>query len=307
MSPTTCSITQSLVPIFSSSRAAMFQDILYPSTWYWLKLVYQEYDEDDDMDWSAKKNVLYWTGSATGGYATSDNWRDLHRQRFVLRMKEQNTSATILQRSYESLEDIWHEKIVPMSNNSHLFDLRITAIPRDQCEAEACQIMRDTFLKNPSTNKRIVNHPDSKNVGRGNDPNIDPLDRAYTAKHVLDLDGNGFSGRFYRLLLSQSCVLKQTIFQEWHDRRLLPWVHFIPVSTSGDELPEIMRFLTQEEVGRRIGADIARQGREWAARTLRMVDLELVFLRVLMEYGRIIDDERDRLGFRLGHVSNDSD
>jgi hypothetical protein len=285
----------------------MFSDILYPSTWYWLRLIYKEYDEDDDMEWSEKEDILYWTGSATGGYATTTNWRDLHRQRIVLRMREQNTTVTILQHSHDTSKDIWHETVVPISNLSHLFDLRITSVPGDQCTPEACQIMRSEFLKDPSHDRIIYDQPDSRNAGRRHNPNTDPLDRAYTAKYVLDLDGNGFSGRYYRLLLSQSCVLKQTIFQEWHDNRLIPWVHFIPVSTSGDELPEIMRFLTQEEVGRRIGRNIARQGREWALQTLRMVDMELVSLRVMMEYGRIIEDARESLVFHLTNVSHDSE
>lgn len=49
-------------------------------------------------------------------------------------------------------------------------------------------------------------------------------------KFIFDLDGNSFSGGYYTLLASRSVIFKQTIFKEWHDDRLIPWVHYIPVS-----------------------------------------------------------------------------
>ncbi|KAJ9614656.1 hypothetical protein H2200_002793 [Cladophialophora chaetospira] len=280
-SPASCSVIQSLVPIFSAAKPSLFNDILYPAIWYWIKLLTEDYVENDDMVWSEKQDILYWTGSATGGYATSENWADLHRQRLILQTTKGNASARILHRTTEG--NVWGPRLIARSSISHLFDLRITSVPSGQCTPEACTAMRNAFLKDPT----YINHTSSQ------DTNADPLKTAYAAKYVLDLDGNAFSGRFYRLLTSQSAVLKQSIFKEWHDGRLVPWVHFIPISASGAELAETVRFLTQEEAGQEIGKRIASQGREWARRTLRMVDLELTYLRVLMEYGRLFDEGRD--------------
>ena len=54
-----------------------------------------------------------------------------------------------------------------------------------------------------------------------------PEPRNSSFKYTLnfDIDGNGHSGRFYRLLNSRSLPLKQTVFREWHDERLEPWLH----------------------------------------------------------------------------------
>ena len=60
-----------------------------------------------------------------------------------------------------------------------------------------------------------------------------------------------------------------------------------------EELGEIMHFLIEEEAGRKIGKQIAEDGRNWANTILRKIDLELTFLRILMEYGRIVSDDRD--------------
>lgn len=45
----------------------------------------------------------------------------------------------------------------------------------------------------------------------------------YKYKYVLDVDGNGFSGRFRRLLVSNSLTLKATIVTYWFRDRIQPW------------------------------------------------------------------------------------
>lgn len=282
--PTSCSLTHSLVPVFSPSKPSLFNDIVYPSIWYWIKAQVEDYKEKDDPDWSAKDDTLYWTGSATGGYATMDNWQDLQRQRLVLKVTGDSdatpsSNVTLLQKAPGS--KIWEPYQTQWRNLSDLFDIRITSAT--QCTEEACETMLSTF--------NLLAHDIHNN------PNTDPIHATYGSKYVLDMDGNAFSGRFYRLLESKCAVVKQTIFKEWHDGRIVPWVHFIPVSPSADELGEIMRFLTQEEAGKRISSDVASQSRHWAKRTLRMIDMEITFLRIMLEYGRIVSDDRDRMNY----------
>lgn len=48
-------------------------------------------------------------------------------------------------------------------------------------------------------------------------------------KFNLDVDGNGWSSRFRRLLTSSSVVMKSTIFPEWNYDFLIPWYHYVPV------------------------------------------------------------------------------
>ncbi|MGG6497011.1 UNVERIFIED_CONTAM: glycosyl transferase family 90, partial [Bacteroidetes bacterium 56_B9] len=68
--------------------------------------------------------------------------------------------------------------------------------------------------------------------------------KAFRSKLTFDMDGNGISGRYYQLLASKSVVLKQTLLREWHDDRLVPWAHYVPVSQGLEELPELVSYLT---------------------------------------------------------------
>jgi len=85
--------------------------------------------------------------------------------------------------------------------------------------------------------------------------------------------------------------VKQTIMKEWHDHRLMPWVHYVPVSTGYSELPELARFLATTDKGLELSERIARESTEWHNKALRDVDLRLVFLRMLLEYGRIMNPD----------------
>lgn len=46
-------------------------------------------------------------------------------------------------------------------------------------------------------------------------------------KYMIDVDGNGWSGRFHRLMLSNSAVLKATIFPEWYADHVQPWLQSV--------------------------------------------------------------------------------
>lgn len=125
----------------------------------------------------------------------------------------------------------------------------------------------------------------------------DPFNVNLKHKSLLDIDGNAFSGRFYAFLQSRSLVLKQALFREWHEDRIVPWVHYIPLRLNGTDHLEVMRFLTQEEEGQRLAREIAEESREWVGRSLRKVDMQAWMFRLLLEYARLVDDQRDELGF----------
>lgn len=118
-------------------------------------------------------------------------------------------------------------------------------------------------------------------------------DRPLRSKLVFDLDGNGISGRYYKLLASKSVPLKQTLLREWHDERLVPWVHYIPISQGMEEVPEIVAYLTGTETGERLARQVAEEGRQWFGKALREVDRGVYIYRLFLELARLQDVERE--------------
>ena len=128
---------------------------------------------------------------------------------------------------------------------------------------------------------------------------VPPADQqdAWKYKYLLDMDGNAFSGRFYAFLKSHSLVFKMAVFREWHAEWLKPWIHYVPLSLRAEEALESVRYFGAEETGKSMAIEMAERGREWSNKVLRNEDFELWFFRLLLEYGRLVDDNRESIGF----------
>ena len=275
LAPYNMKITDTLVPIFSHGKPSSSQDILYPSPDYIDGYRKGDYNETEDPLWESKSNQLYWTGSDTGGFASGDNWRHFHRQRFVDMVTNNKNEISLLQRVKSGRfgkSTRWEERKQTMASLSDLVHVHFTSM--DICEGAACYEEKGAL-------------PVGEGEGRS---------AGYASRFLFDVDGMGRTQRYYRLLGSRSTVFKQTMYQEWHDDRIVPWVHYVPVSLGMGELPELLNFMAKDEKGQAIARNIADAGRKWQQTALREVDMDLVFLRIMLEYARLTSDERDRSG-----------
>ena len=263
-SPSTFHYTQSLVPVMSTAKFSTFQDVMIPSSYYFEDYI-SEYDESKDTPWEQKQDMVYWRGSGTGGHWTNGSWQMGHRQRFV---NYTNFAAAEILLLQESTPGGWAAYESRMSQIKDKFDVQFSGFP--QCDPQDCEDQESYFHK--------------ARKDRNNDAN--------QYKILYNLDGNSFSGRYYRFLKSNSLVFMQAMFKEWHDDRLIPWVHFVPISLSMEELPETTRYVLDDPEGQVIAARIANASREWARRVLRPIDLTVAYYRVFLEYARLLDDNR---------------
>ncbi|KAM5346147.1 hypothetical protein ACJ41O_009152 [Fusarium nematophilum] len=261
MSPVSFRLIRGTVPVLSTGAPSTMRDILFPSAAY----IEPEflYNEAKDVKWEDKRSNLYWAGSTTGGFAADANWQLFHRQRFV--ELGQNLKK---EHSYLRMRDGVIQRVKSSFLNGRLFDVVFTRV--FQCQRKQCRDQDAYFNMRAWADK----------------------DEALRSKLAFDIDGNGISGRFYKLLASRSVPLKQTLLREWHDERLLPWLHYIPVSQSMEELPELVFYLTSTEPGRQRAKEIAEHGREWYSRAFREVDLGIYTYRLLLELARLQDPHR---------------
>ena len=254
--PNAFNIVHDLFPIFSQSKISSFQDILYPSPWYWSNKV--PYDSNTDITWEKKNSKLYWRGSTTGGFSRDGGWRRQHRQIFVEKINALDNTKVMVNESSTAAAD-WKLKEGPRTDYKDLFDVHFSHV--GQCDPGDCDAQSEFF--------------DIVKAAKQHD--------AWQYKYLLDIDGNAFSGRFYAFLQSMSLVYKMAVFREWHEEWLRPWVHYIPLGLTGDEYVESVRYFNEEPDGKVQATKIALQSREWAAQTLRNEDFEAWFFRLLLE------------------------
>jgi hypothetical protein len=195
------------------------------------------YDEVEDLQWEDKTAGLYWAGSTTGGFQNADNegWKRYHRHRFVSLASGRESKAHMYsQRSSNGTE--WRQHSTRFLNDS-LYNVHFTDVIQFADDVTDFA-MRDYFKIYDVESRR----------------------EAFKYTLTFDLDGNGHSVRFYRLLNSRSLPLKQTVFREWHDERLQQWQHYVPTSLGMEELPEVVRYLAEEKEGRELAASLTEKG-----------------------------------------------
>ncbi|KAJ5569379.1 hypothetical protein N7450_011865 [Penicillium hetheringtonii] len=274
-SPSSFSYTHSPVPILSFGRMSAFRDILIPCPCYAAHPLLGE----DKVPFLDKKPSLYWRGSSTGGQASRFNWRFGHRQRFVAFVQALQNAANVLDasRHFGFRDRNLNDRRITLFKD--MFDVQMGDYK--QCELDgdrtACKDMERVL--GPS--------------------NFEPEDTSINYRYLFDLDGNSMSTRFYRLLSRRAVVLKQTWFHEWHDDRLIPWAHYIPVTMEMNELPDLMDFLVNDPEGERLSGEIAEAGYTWSKQVLRGIDISIYLYRLFLELAELygpVDPESE--GFK---------
>ena len=264
VSPDTMLLSQAILPIFSRNKLSTFSDILVPTPFY----AQFPPDDEGETSWEDKTNDLYWAGTTTGGFHHDGSWRFTQRFRLISLLNDASRPITLLRQLPSKAWEAYESTIQQISER-----LNAKFTKQKLCAEEDCVAQKaDPTLR--------WGEPDASNEYK---------------KHrlVMDVDGQGSTDRFYKLLASGSTVLKQTLCEEWHDERLVPWVHYVPVSMHMEELPEIVHYLTEDDVGQEIAKRIADEGRNWWAKGLRNIDMSLYMFRLLLEWARVMDDMRD--------------
>lgn len=286
--PNAFNVAHDLVPIFSESKISSFQDIVFPSMWHWYEKLYinrtedmhlastPTYDPSLDPPWENKRESLYWRGSTTGGWSEDGGWRRHHRQRVVQLLNSAGQASVLEQSSTNAnstADPLWLPHTIKRSSLAHLINVSFTGV--GQCAENDCHAQREFFDLAPHA----------------------PLHAAWNHRHLLDIDGNAFSARFYALLRSKSLVYKAAVFREWHDEILQPWLHYIPLSITGRDALEAVRYFSTEPEGQRAAKRLAQTQQNAARTLLRRIDMEAWMFRLLLEYARVVDDDRERIGY----------
>jgi hypothetical protein len=276
-----------LLPIFGGSKLPMNNEILIPPAMYLSTDELYAGGGSTGPPWEQKADRVIWRGVASGGRNKAETWTHFHRHRLLQML---NGSAV------DSL-DKGHlpENATSFSiPDDSQYPLGVTA--GNESLGEWIASFTDLGFT------RLWPFPEDANYTKPyfeEKENV-PMDIQYESKYLIDVDGNSFSGRFRAFLRSTSLPIKATIYSEWHDDRLIPWVHFVPMDNTFVDLYGILNFfMGYKGEGRHdeAAALIANEGREWAEKVLRREDMVLYTWRLLLEYARICDDKRQVLGW----------
>jgi hypothetical protein len=289
MTPPELRPLQELVPVFSRAKTNSYSDILIP-----LSRITEPAEpstEAFDMKW--KK--LFWRGKVDRLRSSHELVCGGHRERLVhlLSAPARSERTRLLLPS----KNAWAYEQVPTGQLNDLLapDVAFSSY-------SACKAAKDE--------KKDCDHHAGDLFPQKPDY-ADPLRNQYVM--VVDTD-SGPPREFLRTLRSSSVPFYASIFAEWYSERLMPWVHFVPVDLRFHALHSTLTYFLglQKRDGRRMngrevemaarqedGKWIAEEGKRWAEKALRREDKEVYLFRLLLEWGRVVDDHRDEIGFVL--------
>ena len=299
--PLTSSWSQQLTPLFGGSKLAMNNEILLPAPMPWSDDERFSAGEGADTDWASKESQTVWRGTATGGRHHPTNWHQFHRHRFVYltngtklvnedRLHDKILTSDFMRAATSSLSDSTRQHLSEYL--TYADDVGFTDLFCDESgENGSCWYLDNNYAVVPKI----------------------PMTEHFNYKYLPDIDGNSFSGRYRAFLLSTSLPIKATIYREWHDSRLVAWKHFIPMDNRFTDYYGILEYFrgfegmgaSDEVPGHDEAAKkIAYDGRDWSRKVLRKEDMQIYVFRLLLEYARVCDDNRENLGF-VGDLTKD--
>lgn len=252
-----------LVPLFTFAKTRMHADILATPLEQYAES-YPEYEPE----WDHKsQNKLLWRGSTTGAeYNRHTPWKMSQRARLHLMSQDKEGDRSVIW----SQRGAVRESNMSISDLNHLYmDTSFSGSPQ-QCDPETCDLMAKTL-----TFKKTIGLVESN-----------------TYKYLMDVDGNGWSGRFHRLMSTRSLVLKSTIFPEWYQDRIEPWVHYVPIKIDYSDIYDTMAYFVGTPDGQgghdSIAEKIGESGRQWTKKYWRRADMASYMYRLVLEYTRLL-------------------
>lgn len=277
---------QDLLPLFSRSKTKGFNDILIPLSRP------DVIEEPDPKSFNTKFDTVYWQGDLKDSQPlTHQSLHGGHRHRLV--HLANNASATdkvtmTLGKEDSGKQITFHYEDVHTKAASDLLPLSFSFTNPSGCVDTNCRLIEQEF-------------------------GIQPQATAQTARYIMLLDSpDGPSPQLLPALRSTSAPVLSTVFREWFTDRLFPWVHFIPIDVRYHSLHNTLTYFLglmyrghlngRQHVteGRKNDARwIADQSRKWANKAIRREDMEIYLFRLLLEWGRVIDDQRDDLKYVL--------
>ncbi|KAL7272164.1 hypothetical protein RUND412_005037 [Rhizina undulata] len=225
-----------------------------------------EYSPEKDEEWKYKDTDIFWRGITSGGVQLVAT----HRQFSIL---NGNPESPKTYREQSGFEPAGFAKTYANVG----FPEIVCCVPDDTCG----------WLKEFLSEVSPTSMPDQ-----------------FVYKYLIDIDGHSFSGRWQAFLKSKGLGLEATILKEWHDSRLFLRHNFVPMNNRFDGKAVFIHTRLDSKSEFYVPSHdfeakrIAMRGRDWANRMLRKENIEIYTYRFMLEYGRLLDDNRDKIGYR---------
>ncbi|KAJ7845463.1 hypothetical protein B0H13DRAFT_2095172 [Mycena leptocephala] len=253
-----------MVPEFSHCSSNIHHNIRIPTPYGWVEDILPR-SNDPEWDDKVDERVL-WRGSNTGiSYSARTRWKNSHRIGLMRIANDLKGTMPILSPLKSDTEPVGEPIEIRKSRlNPGIMDVAFAGDPI-MCDPETCRHLQNIFPWRRRQSEK----------------------EAGDYKYVIDVDGNGWSGRFKRLITSNSLVFKATIYPEWYIDRIAPWLDL-------SDLHDAVVFFRGDASGAGAHEDLARK---IAQDFWRREDMVAYFFRLMLEYARLMSEDRESMSY----------
>nr|XP_036574922.1 capsular associated protein [Colletotrichum truncatum]KAF6781412.1 capsular associated protein [Colletotrichum truncatum] len=253
-----------LLPLFSEQSTAHLEHVIRtPAALDWVEdWKYHSEEDTEHSQWSSKLDKAVWRGSNTGSRVTAANWKKNHRHRLVAM-----TSAHNIEKAAQSGNCSWAmpsrmcERLQNRMNGAALLEFCRNHVDIGFSVSNVCEDPDEEYPKLTEDEIELATTMNCSYLEVDYEyAGFIPLSQCLQYKFLVDVDGYGFSG---------TCHLNEPALPEQRQSCITP----------------------HDDEAKRIGLS----GAEWAARVLRKEDMILYMVRLLLEYKRLTQDNREGL------------
>lgn len=239
---------QHLYPLFSPSKPSGFADLLIPFHQYWSppsEVLYEnEYrkgrtKEPADLDWENKDDKVFWRGKITRGADTPAGHAESFQKARLVALANDDGSTWVGKEGDPNRKRV-KPKIAP---HRVLVTVNATSSSLVSMSAPGPKINEYTMDVAMACDAQLGECAEQIRLGY-KVTNPGPLSEAWQHRYVVDLDEVGLSSRFPALMESKSAVIRSSVQHEFWQDWIVPWYHYIPLSTSYAELFNIQAFFS---------------------------------------------------------------
>jgi len=199
-------------PEFAYCSTTIHHNIRIPIPYGWLEDIYPR---SDDPEWDEKVDErLLWRGSNTGMYhSETSRWRNSHRNFLVELANDLYGTLGVLSPNKTNHEKVGQPLEVRKARiNPAAMDVAFGGLPL-ACSDKLCDVLEEIYpwrrrqtLKEAGRYKYVMDVRAALDTSKKRFPDV---------LMSLQVDGNGWSGRFKKLITSNAMVFKSTIYPEW--------------------------------------------------------------------------------------------
>lgn len=242
VAPKSMGVTQKLFPLFSTSKISASNEILIPGF-----SLLNGSTVTSSLPWDKKETKLHWRGPASGGANSKLNWKRMHRHRFVSMLNATHVEVAegMLHAGNETTVGTGYAgnfRLLP-SNAYHLASQK-GAKMAEWVSGWADASFTDSQCDESGEDGTCSYTNEFFSIEKGTSDGQEK----YKYAAILDGDAGDDGGELMQRLEEGKVVLRASVYRQWHDSRLIPWLHYVPMDNTFVDLYGTMEFFLGTEI-----------------------------------------------------------